>query len=148
MAGHTAFQIACTRQYGSRCTLTIKVINDIERAKTTATDQGIMHKIDRPALVKRFRCGQGRGITHRQPLFALTAKIQLQQTINTMDPFVIPRVSLPPQNLEKFWKTVLRVSLCHCLQRDNNGFITRGIRTVTLNRSAQVQTPASLAHTL
>ncbi|ESG87061.1 hypothetical protein SEEK5349_01936, partial [Salmonella enterica subsp. enterica serovar Kentucky str. 5349] len=34
-----------------------------------------------------------------------------------MDPFVIPRVSLPPQNLEKFWKTVPWVSLCHCLQR-------------------------------
>lgn len=44
-----------------------------------------------------------------------------------MDPFVIPRVSLPSQNLEKFWKTVPWVSLCHCLQRDNNGFITRGI---------------------
>ncbi|CEJ65361.1 FIG01048645: hypothetical protein [Citrobacter pasteurii] len=48
-------------------------------------------------------------------MFAFTAKIQLQQTINTMDPFVIPRVSLPPQNLEKFWKTVPWVSLCHCL---------------------------------
>ncbi len=65
-----------------------------------------MHKIDRLALVQRFRYGQWRGLTHRQPLFALTAKIQLQQTINTMDPFVIPQVSLPPQNLEKFWKTV------------------------------------------
>ena len=52
--------------------------------------------IDRPALVQRFRRGQWRRITHRQPLFALSAKIQLQQTINTMDPVVIPRVSLPP----------------------------------------------------
>ncbi|ELX27568.1 hypothetical protein SEER_04026 [Salmonella enterica subsp. enterica serovar Rissen str. 150] len=75
-------------------------------------------------------------------MFAFTANIQLQQTINTMDPFVIPRVSLPPQNLEKFWKTVPWVSLCHCLQRDNNGFVTRGIRTV-----AQVQTPAVLTDT-
>ena len=106
-----------------------------------------MHKIDRPALVQRFRCGQLRGITHRQPLFAFTAKIQLQQTINTIDPFVIPRVSLPPQNLEKFWKTVPWVSLCHCLQRGNNGFVTRGIRTVMVNRSAQVQTPAGLTDT-
>lgn len=56
-----------------------------------------------------------------------------------MDPFVIPRVSLPPQNLEKFWKTVPWVSLCHCLQRDNNGFGTV--------RSAQVQTPAGLTDT-
>ncbi len=106
-----------------------------------------MHKIDRPALVQRFRCGQWRGITHRQPLFAFTAKIQLQQTINTMDPFVIPRVSLQPQNLEKFWKTVPWVSLCHCLQHDNNGFVTRGIRMVMVNRSAQVQTPAGLTDT-
>ncbi|OSD46628.1 hypothetical protein R544_24345 [Salmonella enterica subsp. enterica serovar Gaminara] len=61
-----------------------------------------------------------------------------------MDHFVIPRVSLPPQNLEKFWKTVPWVSLCHFLQHDNNGFVTRGIRTV---RSAQVQTPAGLTDT-
>lgn len=60
---------------------------------------------------------------------------------------VIPRVSLPSQNLEKFWKTVPWVSLCHCLQRDNNGFVTRGIRAVMINRSAQVQTPAGLTDT-
>ena len=60
---------------------------------------------------------------------------------------MIPRVSLPPQNLEKFRKTVSRVSLGHCLQRDNNGFVTRGIRTVMVNRSAQVQTPAGLTDT-
>ncbi len=28
------------------------------------------------------------------------------------------------------------------LQRDNNGFVTRGIRTVMVNRSAQVRAPA------
>lgn len=47
----------------NRQRLTVKVINDIERSKTTATDQGIMHKIDRPALVQRFRRDQWRGIT-------------------------------------------------------------------------------------
>ena len=112
----------------NRQCLTAKVINDIVRSKTTTTDQGIMHKIDRPALIQRFRRGQWRGITHRQPLFAVTTKVQLQQTVNTMDPFVIPRVSLLPQNLKKFRKTVSWVSLCHCLQRDNNGFVTCGIR--------------------
>lgn len=131
----------------NRQRLTVKVINGIERAKTTATDQGIMRKVDRPVLVQRFRCGQWRGITHRQPLFAFTAKIQLQQTINTMDPLVIPRVSLPPQNLKKFRKTVSWVSLDYYLQRDNNGFVTRGIRAVMVNRSAQVKTPAGLADT-
>lgn len=64
-----------------------------------------------------------------------------------MEPFVIPRVSLPPQNLEKFWKTVSWVSLCHCLYCNNNGFVARGIRTVMVNRSAQVQTPAGLTVT-
>lgn len=90
----------------NRLRLTVKVVNYIERTKTTAADQGIMHKIDRPALVQRFRRGQWRGVTHQQPLFVLTAKIQLQQTVNTVDPFVIPRVSLPPQNLEQFRKTI------------------------------------------
>src|SRR5690606_4946668 len=106
-----------------------------------------MHKIDRPALVQRFPCGQWRGITHRQPLYALTTKIQLQQTVNTVDPFVIPRVSLPPQNLKKFRKTVSWVSFSHRLQRGNHGFVTRDIRTVMVNRSAQVQTPAGLTDT-
>ncbi|MBM3062871.1 hypothetical protein GF718_16250 [Citrobacter braakii] len=60
---------------------------------------------------------------------------------------MIPRVSLPPQNLEKFRKTVSWVSLCHCLQRDHNGFVPRGIWAVMVNRSAQVQTPAGLTDT-
>ncbi len=60
---------------------------------------------------------------------------------------MIPRVSLPPQNLKKFRKTVSWVSLGHCLQRDNNGFFPRGIRTIMVNRSAQVQTPAGLTDT-
>lgn len=119
----------------------------MERAKTTATDHGIMHKADRPALVQRFRRGQWRGITHRQPRFALTAKIQFQQTVNTVDPFVIPRGSLPPQYLKKFRKTVSWGSLGHCLQRDNNGFVPHGIRTVMVNRSAQVKTPAGMTDT-
>lgn len=65
----------------NRQRLTVKVINDIERTKTATTDQGIMHKINRPALVQRFRRGQWRGITYRQPLFSLTAKIQFQQEV-------------------------------------------------------------------
>ncbi|KXM61963.1 hypothetical protein AUS43_28105 [Escherichia coli] len=80
-------------------------------------------------------------------MFALTAKIQLQQTVNTVEPFVIPRVSLPSQNLEKLRKAVSWVSLSRSLQGGNNGFITRGIRAVMVNRSAQVQTPAGLTDT-
>lgn len=60
---------------------------------------------------------------------------------------MIPRISLPPQNLEKFRKTVSWIPLSYILQRDNNGFITRGIRTIMINRSVQVQTPASLTDT-
>ncbi len=104
-----------------------------------------MHKIDRPALVQRSGVASGED-THRKPLFAFTAKIQLQQTINTMDPVVIPRVSLPSQNLEKR-KAVSWVWLSRSLQGGNNGFITRGIRAVMVNRSAQVQTPAGLTDT-
>jgi len=77
-------------------------------------------------------------MAYRQPLLALTAKIQLQQTQNMVEPFVIQQVSLPSQNLEKLRKTVSWVSLSHCLQGGNNGFITRGIRAVVINRSAQV----------
>jgi len=106
-----------------------------------------MHKIDRPALIQRFWRGQWRGITHRQPLFALTTKIQLKQTVNTVDPFVIPRVPLSSQNLVKLRKIVSWISFSHRLQCGNNGFVTRDIRTVMVNRSAQVQTPAGLTDT-
>ncbi|KOO19147.1 hypothetical protein AC068_08565 [Morganella morganii] len=64
-----------------------------------------------------------------------------------MDTFVIQRISLPPQNPEKFRKTLSRIPLCHRLQRNNNRFITRGIRTIMVNYSAQIQTPAGLTDT-
>ncbi len=60
---------------------------------------------------------------------------------------MIPRVSLPSQNLVKLRKTVSWVSFSRCLQGGNNGFITRGIRAVMVNRSAQIQTPAGLTDT-
>lgn len=55
----------------------------------------------------------------------------------------VPAVSEP----EKVSENRMWVSLGHCLQRENNGFVTRGIRTVMVNRSAQVQTPAGLTDT-
>ncbi len=60
---------------------------------------------------------------------------------------MIPRVSLPSQDLEKLRKAVSWVSFSRCLQGSNNGFITRGIRAVMVNRSAQVQTPAGMTDT-
>lgn len=52
-----------------------------------------------------------------------------------------------PLAAEKCRKTVSWISLFHRLQDDNNGFVTRGIRTIMINRSAQVQTPAGLTNT-
>lgn len=69
-----------------------------------------MHKIHRPALVQRFRGGQWRGITHRQPLFALTAKIQFQQTINTVDPFVIPGCPCRLRTLKSFENRIVGIA--------------------------------------
>lgn len=60
---------------------------------------------------------------------------------------MIPRVSLLSQNLEKLRKAVSWVSFSRSLQGGNNGFITRGIRAVMVNRSAQIQTPAGLTDT-
>lgn len=64
-----------------------------------------------------------------------------------VDPVVIPRVFLSPQNMKKFRKTVSWVSPGHYLQRDNNGFVTCGIRAVMINRAVQVKTPADLTVT-
>ncbi len=48
---------------------------------------------------------------------------------------------------KNFGKPYRGVSLSRNQQGGNNGFITRGIRTVMVNRSAQVQTPAGLTDT-
>lgn len=60
---------------------------------------------------------------------------------------MIPRISLPPQNLVKLRKTISWVSFSHRLQYGNNGLITRGIRAVMVNRSAQIEPPAVLTNT-
>ncbi|EGK57946.1 hypothetical protein HMPREF9086_3937 [Enterobacter hormaechei ATCC 49162] len=73
--------------------------------------------------------------------------MQLQQKVNTVEPFVIPRISLPSQNLVKLRKTISWVSFSHSLQCGNNGLITCGIRAVMVNRSAQIKTPAGMTNT-
>lgn len=89
----------------------------------------------------------GEGLRTGSRCLPLRRKFSFSRKSNTVDPFVIPLVSLPPQNLEKLRKTVSRVSFSRCLQCGNNGFVTRRIRAVMVNRSAQVQTPAGLADT-
>ncbi len=65
------------RSFNRQC-LTVK-INDIERAKTTATDQASCIKSGRPALVQQHH-GVASG-SAPAALFAFTANIQLQRTI-------------------------------------------------------------------
>lgn len=72
-----------------------------------ATCQGIMHVIDNSANVLCFRYSQWSGIIHLQPLFALTAEIQLTGQSIRWSFFVIQRVSLSSQTLEKLRKNVL-----------------------------------------
>lgn len=67
------------------------------------------------------------------------SELFLKASLNSIGHNKIPHV--------RFRKTVSRVSLGHCLQHDNNGFVTRGNPTVMGNRSAQVQTPAGLTDT-
>lgn len=55
----------------------------------------------------------------------------------------IPAIAGP----RKASENVSYASLNRCLQGGNNGFITRGIRAVMINRSAKVKTPAGLTDT-
>ncbi len=64
-----------------------------------------------------------------------------------MAPFVIPRVSLPSQNLKQLWKTISWIPFSSSLQRRNNRFVTRSIRTIMINRSTQVKAPTGLTDT-
>lgn len=117
---------------------TIKIIYDIRRPETPAADQRIMHKINRPALIQcLWRCLWYR-ITHRQTLFAFTAKVQLQQTIDPVNALMIPPIALPAQNLEQLFKPVTRITFCRLYQYLYHRFIPLGIiRFVKIHHSAQ-----------
>lgn len=79
----------------------VKIIHHVEGPEAPAAHQRIVHKIDGSALVHRLWCRQRSRITHRQALFSLTAKIQFQQAVNTMNPFIVPCIALPAQHLKK-----------------------------------------------
>lgn len=115
--------------YFDQQSLAIKIIDDIKRAKASTANQRVMHKINRSALVQRFRCGQRRWATYRQTLFAFATKIQFQQAVNAVDPLMVPLISLPLQNLKKLREAVSWISFSRRLQRENNGIVTRAVRT-------------------
>jgi hypothetical protein len=76
-------------------------------------------------------------ITHWQPLFSLTTKIQFQQAVNPVSAFMVPGIALPAQQLEQLLKTVARIAFCQFSQRMDHRFITPGIGLIKIYRPAQ-----------
>lgn len=74
---------------------------------------------------------------HRQPLFSLATKIQFQQTVNPVNTFMVPGITLPAQQLDQLLKTVARIAFCRLRQRMVHRFITPGIRLIKIHRPAQ-----------
>lgn len=89
----------------------------------------------------------GDGLRTGNRCLPLRRKFSFSRRINTVEPSVIPRISLPPQNLVKLRKTISWILFSHRLQCGNSGFITRGIRAVMVNRPVQIETPAGLTNT-
>ncbi len=60
---------------------------------------------------------------------------------------MVSLISLPLQNLKKLREAVSWISFSRRLQRENNGIVTRAVRMLVVNRSAQFQSPAGLTGT-
>lgn len=125
--------------------LAVKIIHHVEGPEASAAHQRIVHKIDGPALVHHFRCRQRNRVSHRQARLSLTAKIQFQQAVNTVNSFMVPDIALPAKYLKKLFKSISRLAFnCHG-QRHNHRLITLRIRLITKYRPAKRQRPACLA---
>lgn len=117
--------------------LAVKIIDDVESPKTSAACQRVVHKINRPTLVKCFRRGQRSRVAHRQALFTLTTKIQFQQTVNPVYALVVPDVPLPAKHLKKLLKSVAGIAFSCLSQPLDHRFITSRIRLISIHRPAQ-----------
>lgn len=122
----------------------VKIIHHVEGPEASAAHQRIVHKIDGPALVHRFRCRQRSRVAHRQALLSLTAKIQFQQAVNTVNALMVPDIALPAKYLKKLFKSVSRIAFSRHGQRHNHRLITSRIRLITKYRPAQRQCLACL----
>lgn len=122
----------------------VKIIHHVEGPEAPAAHQRIVHKIDGPALIHRLWRRQRSRITHRQALISLTAKIQFQQAVNTVNSFMVPDIALPAQHQKKLFKSVSRIAFSRHGQRHNHRLIASRIRLITKYRPAQRQCPACL----
>lgn len=72
-----------------------------------------------------------------ETLLSLTPKIEFQQAVNPVNPFMVPPVALPAQQLEQLLKAVSRIALRQFSQRLDHRIIATGIGLVKIDRPAQ-----------
>ncbi len=123
---------------------TVEVVHHVEGPESPAANQCIMHKINRPGLVKHLRRGQQSRITYRQALLTFTTKIEFQQAVNPMHTFIITDMTLPAKYLKKTLKYVEWITLSCLIQHLDHRLITSRIGLVMKHRSAQRERPSRL----
>lgn len=75
---------------------TVEVINYVKGAKPFAGIEHIAHKVSRPNLVGAWRYQQGLFDPLRQSLLGPALLVQLKVTVNAVNPFVVPAMTIAP----------------------------------------------------
>ena len=73
------------------------------------------------------------------------AKILFPQTVNPVDPFMVPDLPLPAKHLKKLIKSIPWIAYNRHGQRHNHRLITSRSQLITKYRPAQRLCPAGLA---
>lgn len=132
--------------YFNRQRLTVKVINNIERAKMTPTDQASCIKSTDQLWFSASGVASGEDYAPAAVVYPYgenSASADNKYGGSFCDSTRIPAAAEP----EKLRKTLSWIPFSCRLQYGNNGFVMCVIRTVMINRSAQIVTPAGLTDT-
>ena len=70
--------------------LSIEIIDDVKQADAASVGKLVMHEVHRPALVDCSRHSQWQRLLAHQAVARLDSHIQLEFTVNPVNPFVVP----------------------------------------------------------
>ncbi len=106
------------------------------RKRLPQTSESCIKSMDQLWLIASG-VASGAGLRTGRCCFSLTAKIQFQQTVNPVNAFMVPGVTLPAQQLKQLLKTIPRVALRQFSQHLGHRFITPGIGLIKIHLPAQ-----------
>ncbi len=77
-------------QIGHDCNIPVKVVQHVKRSEPAATEQTVAHEIHGPVSINGGGYAQWLRESWREPLLALSSFIQVEYTIQPVEPLAIP----------------------------------------------------------